>query len=334
MDAPYTMTDDPRLDGALGGWTCARCLGFKNQAEDRYCGECGSPRDVTIARPVLTSRDTLTGLLADVKEPRAPLLQGAFHVLFLGLAAAGLFGAVYHYVGRTIDLKIVFPLLLGLGVGWAIRVAAIRGRCHRAALLAGAAVLAGVAAYGVRQTLDTVQFRNVRLERLAEEARDRDLVEGKKAAIFYGFRDALRDRAEAGAAFTFGSLRGGWFWFILLVEAALVAGMASASVKSVSRHAYCAQCRAFIQAVSVFRVNARDADRLAEAVRRQDWKSAHEMSDRASAGPEDRAEAALLSCALCAISSIRVDVRRKRRSKRVMHVALPPESLKALARSA
>ena len=334
MDAPYTMTDSPRLEDALGGWTCTRCSGFKNQAEDRYCGECGEPHNATIVRPVFAPTVPLTGLLADVPDPRPPLLQGALCVIFPGLAAAAIFGALYHYAARAVDLMIVFPVLLGLGVGWAIRVAAIRGRCHRAALLLGAAILSGVAAYGLRQTLDTVQFQKMQFARLAEDARDRDLVSGKKTVILYGFWDALRDRHETGAAFNFGHLRGRWFWFFLFVEAALVAGVAAASVRHVSRHAYCPGCRAFIPSVSVFRVNARDANVLADTVRRQQWKSAQEMSDRASATPNDRAEAALLSCALCSISSIRVDVRRGRRSKKVMHVALPPESLKALARSA
>lgn len=334
MDAPYAMMDPARLEDDLGGWACTQCRGFKNQAEDRFCGECGAPHNATIVRPVIAPLAPLTGLLAEVKEPRPPLLQGALFVILPGLAAAALFGALYHYAARTVDLKIVFPLLLGLGVGWAIRVAAIRGRCHRAALLFGAAVLAGVAAYGLRQTLDTVQFQKMQYERLAEEARDRDLLEGKKTVILYGFWDAFRDRAESGAAFNFGRLRDRWFWFFLFFEAALVAGVAAASVRPVSRHAYCRGCRAFIPSVSVYRVNARDATTLAETVRRQQWKAAHEMSERASSAPRDRAEAVLLSCAPCNISSIRIDVRRGRRSKKVMHLALPPESLKALARSA
>ena len=331
------MTDDPRTDSALIGWACAKC-GGRNQPEDRYCGDCGGSRNETITAPVIRPAQTASGLLTNIAEP-AGGARGAPFVLLGGLAASALFGALYHYAARVRDLKILFPILLGLGVAWAIRVVAIRSRCRSAALLAGAAILSGIAAYSVRQALDTVQVRDQKLALLAEQARDESMIEGKTTQIHFGFWDALRYRAAMGIGFDFGrrgdgsALRGNWFWFFLLVECGLVAGVAAASVRHVSRLAYCNRCRAFIPTVPVFRVNARDAALLSDAVRRQKWKESQEMSNRASAGPRDRAEALLLRC-VCGANSLRIDVHEGRRFKSVMHVSLPPESLETLARSA
>jgi hypothetical protein len=333
------MISDPRVESPQVGWACGACTG-RNQPEDRYCGDCGAPRNATIVRPVFHAPATSAGLLPELVEPKPPLLHGGLCLFFAGLAAAALFGALFHYAARVRDIKLVLPILVGLGVGWAIRVAAIRSRCRTGVLIVGAAFLAGAAAYGVRQALDTAQFQKEKIRILEEQAREESLIDGRSTVVHYEFFDALHHRAEMGLGFNVGrrsdagALKGGWFWRFLLIETLLVAVAAAASVRSLSRHAYCGGCRAFVPSVAVYRVNARDGAALADAVRRQKWKEAQEMTNRASATPADRAEAALLRCSKCNSSSIRVDVRRGRRSKKVMHVVLPAESLETLARSA
>jgi hypothetical protein len=320
-------------------WACAQCRST-NHPEDRFCGDCGAPHEApSDAAPSPAAHSTVTGLLPDIRENPVSAFEGAPLVLVAGVIAAVVLGGLYHYVARAFDIKILFPILLGLAIGWALRVAAIRARCRQAVLLSIVAVLAGAAAYGIRQAMDTVQMQKEMQRFLAEKAAEDALVGDPPPVVHWGFFDTLRLRAASGIGYgsarraSKGTLRGAGFWIFLLFEAALVAGVAAASVRPIVRHATCGACRRFVPSIPVFRVNARDSDRLVDAVRHQRWKKAQEMSDRASATPTDRAEAMLLRCGDCDASSIRIDVTEGVRSKKVMHVALPSESLEALART-
>lgn len=308
------------------GWSCPVCKSL-NLFEDRFCGECGAPRNSTIVTPVIRAPETVTGLLPDVAEAPAAAWHGTLLVIAAGLIGAAAFGALYHVVTRAFDVMVLFPILLGAALGGALRLASVRGRCRRAALLVPVAVLAGLAAYGLRQTLDVLHERDTMRRVLAARTIDPPL---------YTFSQALSYRAERGIAFGSGkgTLTGAGFWIFLAVEAALAAAVAAAAVAAMSRMAYCTRCRHSVPSVPVYRVNGADGARLADAVRRQRWKVAQEMTNRAAPTRTDRAEAALLKCGSCDISSIRVDVYAGRRFKKVMHVALPSDSLKELARSA
>ena len=310
-------------------WACKKCRA-RNQPEDRFCGDCGAAHHEPSSDPNPSAQSTITGVLPELKEKPVGALQGAPTVIVASLVGAVVLGSAYHFVARLIDLMILFPIFLGLGVGATIRMAAARGRCRQAALLVAVALGTGATAYAVRQTLDTLQTRN--------EAR-RFLAEKNKEPAEFGFLDALRVRAELGIGLTSrrtakGTLTGAGFWIFLLVETAIVAGVAAASARSFSLLPFCGRCGKIIPAVPVFRVNGRDASRLVHFIRHQKWKEAQQMTDLASATAFDRAEATLVRCGGCNASSIRVDLYEGKRFKRVLHVALPPDSLEALARSA
>ena len=320
----------------MEAWSCAKCSGA-NESDDRYCGECGTARNPTIIAPVIRPATPAAGLLNDLKEPPSAAAQGILHVAAAGLLSAALFGGAYHYVARFIDFMILFPALLGLAVGMSIRLAALQGRCRRASLLVGAALVAGVGAYGVRQTLDTYKVQSDIRGMIADQASELSLPAPAEAMASFSFADAFRHRVETGVGFGRRSktrVTGKAYWGFLAFEALVVAFVAAGTARVVASLAYCAACRAFMPPVPVFRVNGRDSARLADAVRRQHWKEAQEMSAQSSATAADRAEANLLRCSVCNGSSLRVDLHEGRRSKKVLHVALPPESLEALARTA
>src|SRR5688572_23264543 len=107
----------------MDAWTCSKCPGA-NEPDDRYCGNCGAPRNPTIIAPVIRPPAAAVGLLSEVKEPPASAAEGALHVLGAGLLSAALFGGIYHYLARVIDFMILFPVLLGSAVGMSIRLAA------------------------------------------------------------------------------------------------------------------------------------------------------------------------------------------------------------------
>lgn len=312
------------------GWPCGKC-GASNLPEDRFCGECGAPHHEPEPAANPSAHSTITGILAELKEPPAGALEGVPTVLLAGLIGAAVFGAAYHFIARSLfDLLIIFPILLGVAVGWSIRTAAVRSRCRQRAVLIAVAFAAGIAAFGFRQALDTLQTRN--------EVR-RFLAEKPGTHVVFGFFDALEVRAHAGIGISSRrtsnkTLTGAGFWIFMLVETAIVAGVAAASVYAFSRLPYCGRCRQLVPSVPVFRVNGRDAGRLTHFIRHQKWKEAQEMTDRASASETDRAEATLMRCGGCSGSSIRVDVYEGKRFKKVMHVALPPDSLEALAKTA
>ena len=312
------------------GWPCRKC-NAQNMPEDRFCGECGAPDREPATDPNPSAHSTITGVLPEIKEKPAGALDGATLVILSGLVAAAVFGAAYHFVGRVFDLLILFPIVLGLAVGFVIKMAALRGRCRNAILLLAVALASGVAAYGFRQTLDTLQIRSELGKLLKEKS---------EVAVVPSFMDTLRLRAEIGIGIgrarsaKKNTVTGAGFWIFMLFEAAIVAGVAAASVRQVSLLAYCERCRGFVPSVPIFRVNGRDAGRLNSFIRHQKWKEAQEISNQASPSDTDRAEASLLRCGGCNGSSIRVDLYEGKRSKKVMHVALPPESLEALAKSA
>jgi hypothetical protein len=324
------------------GWACAKC-GAGNLFEDRFCGACGTPREAAPA-PSSPAAKPAAAPLGDVRNAPASAAEGAPLVLAVGLAAALALGTLYHFVGRVFDLLILFPIILGVAVGLALKLAALKGRCRQAGVLIAAAVLSGAAAFGTRQVLDTLHVRGELSALLAaaskeagnDEARDRL----RLASESVGFSDALKVRADAGVGI--GRARGGakkklnlsgtMFWVLMLVESGIVAFFAAAAVFPISRFPYCGRCRRFVPSAPIYRVNGRESDRLADAVRHQRWKEAQEMSDRATPSETDRAEATLLRCGMCRDSSIRVDLFEGRRHKRVMHVSVPPESLAALAK--
>jgi hypothetical protein len=309
------------------GWACADCTS-PNLFEDRYCGECGEPRDVTAINASLRPPDTVSGILPEYHEPPLGTRRGLLGVAAAGAAAALVYGAVYHGVTRWIfDVIVLFPILLGAAVGATLTLAALKGRFRKGWVLALAAVIAGLAAYGVRQTLETARI---------QADLGRQYAEGGRPGP--GFFQSLDQRADAGVQFGFSMSRtyisGAGFWLLLLAESALAAGVAAVAVFGLSRRPYCARCGVLIPSVPVFRVNGRDSGALTSAVRRQKWKAAKSLSDRAAPTPTDRAEATLLKCPGCDGSSIRVDLYEGRNSKRMLHVALPSESLRELARSA
>jgi hypothetical protein len=312
------------------GWPCRKC-NAQNMPEDRFCGECGAPDHEPAADPNPSAHSTITGVLPELKEKPAGALDGAPLVIMSGLVGAAILGAAYHFVGRVFDLLILFPIVLGLAVGFVIKMAALRGRCRNAILLLAVALASGAAAYGFRQTLDTLQIRSELRKLLKEKS---------EVAVVPSFMDTLRLRAEIGIGIgrarsaKKNTVTGAGFWIFMLFEAAIVAGIAAASVRQVSLLAYCERCRGFVPSVPIFRVNGRDAGRLNSFIRHQKWKEAQEISNQASPSDTDRAEASLLRCGGCNGSSIRVDLYEGKRSKKVMHVALPPESLEALAKSA
>src|SRR5688572_20970436 len=113
------------------GWACLTCAS-PNLFEDRYCGECGGPRNATIAAPLVRPRDTVTGILPDLYDPPAPGLQGVYWVIGAGVAGAVAFGAAYHYITRWVfDLMVLFPILLGVAIGGTLKLAALKGRCRK-----------------------------------------------------------------------------------------------------------------------------------------------------------------------------------------------------------
>jgi len=326
------------------GWACTKC-GAANLFEDRFCGGCGVPRLISPGPPAPAAKSTPSGApLFDVREAPASATEGVPLVLGAGLAAALVFGALYHFVGQFFDLLILFPILLGLAVGSALKLAALKGRARQAGVLLAAAILSGAAAFGTRQVLDTLHVRSQLRKALAANAEDatndadRDRL--RLASETLAFSDALRFRADVGVGI--GRARGGssrnlnlsgpMFWVLMAVEAALVALVAAGVLFPVSKLGYCGRCRLFVPSAPIYRANGRDSARLADAVRHQRWKEAQEMSDRATPTETDRAEAMLLRCGTCRDSSIRVDVVQGRRHKRVMHVTLPPDALAALAK--
>ena len=290
-------------------WLCSRCH-TSNQPEDRYCGKCGGARNATIVGPVIRTAADGRAMLSDIKEAPPRLGEGAALVLLAGPVAALAFGALYHYVSRVIDIMVVFPVLLGFAVAWALRVAAIRGRCRHAGLLLAVSLAAGAAAYGVRQSLETAAIQNQMHRFLAQKSAEDLLVSERATRVHFSYLDAWRIRATVGMEV--GSLRsssrqiklqGAAFWIFLLVEMVIVAGVAAAATRSILRLPTCAGCRALVPSLPVFRVNARDSDRLSDALRRQQWKEAQELSNRAAPTPTDRAEATLLRCADCDASA-------------------------------
>jgi hypothetical protein len=313
------------------GWPCRKC-NAQNMPEDRFCGECGAPDREPATDPNPSAHSTITGILPEMKEKPAGALDGAALVIMSGLVAAAVFGAAYHFVGRVFDLLILFPIALGLAVGFVIKMAALKGRCRNGILLLAVAIVSGVAAYGFRQTLDTLKIRGDLTQILKEKP--------GATVVPPSFEDVLRLRAEAGIGIgrarsaKKNTVTGAGFWIFMLFEAAIVAGVAAASVRQVSLLAYCERCRGFVPSVPIFRVNGRDTGRLNSFIRHQKWKEAQQISNQASPTDTDRAEASLLRCGGCNGSSIRVDLYEGKRSKKVLHVALPPESLEALAKSA
>jgi hypothetical protein len=310
-------------NATMSDWACEACHAA-NAAEDRYCGECGLARDRTLVAPVVRAAVPSSAPLADVPETPDGGRSGAFRVAAAGLVGAAAFGVLYHIVSLRLDLMILFPALLGFAVGGVLRMAALKSGCRRALFLVGVAILSALAAYGLRETLDTRHFQAFLNQRRTEGA----------PALTFG--DALRRRAEMGISFGSRAGRppvsGAGFWIYILVQGALAAGVAAVTVAPVAGLAYCGRCRSFVPTVPIFRANARDADGLAEAVRHQKWKEAQFLANRSSSTPKDRAEAILIRCSGCGGCSLRVDVHQGRRSKKVMHVALPPDSLESLAR--
>src|SRR5688572_1083074 len=184
----------------MDSWTCAKCSGH-NEADDRYCGNCGVACNPTIVAPLVRPAAPATGLLTDLKEPPVAAAEGAIHIVAAGLLAAVIFGGIYHLVARVIDFMILFPAVLGFAVGMSIRLAALQGRCRSAPLLVGVALVAGLGAYGVRQAIDTWKVRNDIRAMIADQASEVNMPAPAEAIAGVTLDDALRTRAEVGVGF-------------------------------------------------------------------------------------------------------------------------------------
>lgn len=222
----------------------------------------------------------------------------------IGIAGAAVAGAAFHFVGRYFYLILLFPLLWGMGVGFAAAVGVRAGKCRNPMIGVAAGVLSAVLSYGIYQVLDNVHIKSVFVEAYAKEVKA-DPGDPRLGEIYdeylkerhggTGFKAQLDARAEMGMNISrsgSGSskdkkpmITGMGMYVYWGIELVLIAGMSLLFPLGAARECFCEKCLEWYEKQEVSGIDGGKVEdaRKALAAKNYDGVSPFVSRDRSSA---------------------------------------------------
>ncbi len=176
------------------------------------------------------------------------------------LPAAILIGVVYHFIGRALDLFIIFPLVAGMCVGGVLASSAKKHKVRSKPLLLTLAVAGGFACFGARWASDALHMREVFIAaRTAkwsagnpatapriEAALRRLYSPARFLPLYVRFLGRHGTTLKSSSSYSSSSHRsaitGGAFWMFTLFKALLICGGAWSVAAKQAGTPFCAAC--------------------------------------------------------------------------------------------
>ena len=271
---------------------------------------------------------------------------GLFALLLVGVLTATVIGVLWFLVTQLIDVLFVISvaagMVLGIGISWGVRIGRVRN--HTVVLVV--ALLLGFLSYGVKMACEAYSLRDPLKDAIVQqlitahkipeaEARQRAemfLTPTQTLAFYFDIAPkegmtffASRYSMTTNRGLT---LRGGLFWFLVLLEAGLVGITAVIRSEPTLAEPYCEKCDRWTKTSRLFRRHPALTDKVIDRVRHQDWNGLQAL-DQAYVGNNDfYVDVRLQQCPSCGDSTLIVK-NSAHGSARFMAI-LPAETASAL----
>lgn len=224
------------------------------------------------------------------RPPRPAITFGALLALSLVFPVAVLIGTIYHFIGKYLDLIVIFPMLAGLCVGGVLASLAKKQKVRSKPALVTLAILAGTVCFCSRWIADSLQTREEFINSYsAKLAGGNPAIEAKAQSLLRRTYTPLRFlpmylkvAAKEGATITSthdvgGSshnspITGTAFWGLALFDALLMCGAAAAIAAKQASAPFCASCDSWHGGeLTVSRLDPLHADEAAKLAQARDF---------------------------------------------------------------
>ena len=306
------------------------------------------------------SEDVL-GTLTPYRFSGKSSVPGTLVLIGVSLLGALAVGALYWKLTGFLDIPVLMPALAGLLVAFAVKWGAALGKCRSLPVIVAAAILTGMLTYGVRLVLDSQQMRPAMVQAVSRRIAMRrgisasaaQAVAERRLTPWVTLRLFLRVQSAYGVTLSNSSshsysvsspsgtqsagssggltLSGVWYWLLLAAEAG-VAGATAASVAS--RYGlvepFCETCKQWMRGGKVVKAAPRQAGELVQYVQNQDWESLLAVKPSGTVDAQNYSSATVYRCPECSSGTVSVSAQVGNNAKRLLHVAISPETAAAL----
>lgn len=317
----------------------------------------GSP-SVPAAAPAILST---TGKEGTAYRPSGACpLPGLGLMLAITIGSSVVVGAVYHLIGRFLDLVLISQLVVGLIVGAALASAIKAGKCRNVLLATAFAVLAGLLTYGTKLGLDAwyeradmvdgftdytlnsvlrgsgiagaVDANGVVSPSLSLQMRPRvkAMVE-KRMTPWVTFTTYMELAAEQGVSISHNGvgkgmpIRGNAYWIMLAAEVLLVVFVAGMLARGAAAEPFCERCDQWFAQTQVLRVHPVQNPLLLEKANAKDWAGLLDVPVGQTWDTKNHSDVTLSRCEKCSDATLTIKSTKGNSEKKLLDLYLGPQ---------
>ena len=363
MTCPQCKTQNP--EGRLLCSRCGHSLSASSPANaSAFSASATAPNSVAI-NPAATLGSSVVEEGTPYKASGRWNAPGLLRLIAAGIVAALVVGVIYHLISQFINLIVIFPLIGGALLGFAIAMA-VRGANIRNPFLVGTvAALAGLLMMGTMHTVRSLAARGDMIEGFTQSemaampttARGKDgktvkMTDAQIAAAEQGLRKEISDyltpwntvqvyeslAAQAGTSIGRSSsgipIQGNFYWALRIGEVLLVM-LASAAIASQAASApYCENCQKWQEDKTVMKAHPSQNALLAQSIAARDWNGLMETPPGEATDEKNITTVKVTRCPDCNAGTLDVTSLGGSSPPEFKQINIAPDSTKVLVEKA
>ena len=282
------------------------------------------------------------------RPARPQVTPASFAALLPALMGAILVGVIYHFVGRFLDLLILFPLAAGAIVGAILASLAKKNKVRSKAALALMGVLCGLLTYGTKVFCDSLYARSEFIPAYAAQIAPNNpalqtKVEDKMRARITPLRFFpvyLQMAAEEGISISSAHdfsrsssnapITGLGFWGFFALDGLLIIGAATALAWSQAAAPFCAPCDAWYGGeMTVSRLHPNQGDEAKRLIESRDFAALGNLRGE-GASEKMHCDVLMSKCNGCGVANLKVRSTRNKSVKTLWQGDAAPKEVEKL----
>ncbi|PQV62880.1 hypothetical protein B1R32_11920 [Abditibacterium utsteinense] len=282
------------------------------------------------------------------RPARPKVTPVSFAALIPALFAAVFVGVIYHFVGRFLDLLILFPLAAGAIVGAVLASLAKKNKVRSKFALALMGIFCGLLTYGTREFCDSLYHRSQMIpayaaqiagNNAAQQAKVEDKLRARFTPIRY-FPMYLEMAAEEGISISSSHdysgrsanapITGLGFWGFFILDGLLITGAATAIAWSQAAAPFCEPCDAWYGSeMTVSRLHPDQGDEARRLIESRDFAA---LGNLRGEGTQEKMHCDLLlsKCNGCGVAKLKVRSTRNKSVKTLWQGDVAPKEVAIL----
>ncbi len=281
------------------------------------------------------------------RAPRPAVTPGSFASLLLVLPAAILVGIVYHFIGRFLDLLILFPIVAGACVGGVLALLAKKHKVRSKPAIAILAIVGGLLCFSSRWIGDALQEREefinstsskISAGNAALEARAQTVLRSTYTPLKF-FPLYMQAAAKQGVSISSthsssstknSPITGTAFWILTFADALFMCGAAVAVAWKQASEPFCVGCDSWHDVeLTVSRLHSNQAGEVARLAASGEWAGLGTLRGE-DATEKAHCDVLLSKCPGCSTGQVSVKNNLNNKAKTLWSGKVSPPDVKQL----